>query len=259
MPAPVRSTLPADSRQAPVLGSWRDGRFDFTSPGAREAWHRSAFAQGIDPESWHLGAEVDDKTHQLIAADLAGPTPPFYRGPDGRPRFGNLKTIERSTLRDIRARSFDGKSMTEIEAAYAGGKLPGEDEAVGHLLGRGPTAAVSSSFHSSANTYGNQVIIKHADGTYTQYAHMEPALDKEGKPLKDKNGNDRKILREKDKVKAGQQIGSVGRTGNVGDPTETDMQKQPDTHLHFEVRYGDTGKNPSKRVTIHPAYCLPIE
>ncbi|MFD4414763.1 peptidoglycan DD-metalloendopeptidase family protein [Streptomyces sp. NPDC058467] len=56
--------------------------------------------------------------------------------------------------------------------------------------------------------YGNQVVIQHADGQYSQYAHMSALSVSAGQT-----------------VTAGQQIGLSGATGNVTGP-----------HLHFEVR-----------------------
>ncbi|MFK0119737.1 LysM peptidoglycan-binding domain-containing M23 family metallopeptidase [Streptomyces sp. NPDC090994] len=56
--------------------------------------------------------------------------------------------------------------------------------------------------------YGNQVVIKLADGTYAQYAHLSSLSVSSG-----------------DSVTAGQQIGLSGATGNVTGP-----------HLHFEIR-----------------------
>ena len=62
-----------------------------------------------------------------------------------------------------------------------------------------------------AGTYGNQVIIRHDDGMYSQYAHLaKTPLVKAGQ-----------------KVSGGQQIGVSGATGNVTGP-----------HLHFEIRTG---------------------
>ena len=58
--------------------------------------------------------------------------------------------------------------------------------------------------------YGNQVVIRHADGKYTQYAHLSS--------LKVSSGQS---------VRSGQDIGLSGATGNVTGP-----------HLHFEVRTG---------------------
>ncbi|MFE4696221.1 peptidoglycan DD-metalloendopeptidase family protein [Streptomyces sp. NPDC056738] len=56
--------------------------------------------------------------------------------------------------------------------------------------------------------YGNQVVIQHADGKYSQYAHMSSLSVSAGQT-----------------VTPGQQIGLSGATGNVTGP-----------HLHFEIR-----------------------
>ncbi|MFF8387735.1 peptidoglycan DD-metalloendopeptidase family protein [Streptomyces kanasensis] len=71
----------------------------------------------------------------------------------------------------------------------------------------GPGNVVSA---SRVNAYGRQVIIRHADGMYTQYAHMSELKVSAG-----------------DTVKGGQVIGLSGADGNVSGP-----------HLHFEVRTG---------------------
>ncbi|MET8136772.1 peptidoglycan DD-metalloendopeptidase family protein [Streptomyces sp. NPDC005251] len=56
--------------------------------------------------------------------------------------------------------------------------------------------------------YGNQVVIQHADGKYSQYAHMSSLSVSAGQT-----------------VTEGQQLGLSGATGNVTGP-----------HLHFEIR-----------------------
>jgi murein DD-endopeptidase MepM/ murein hydrolase activator NlpD len=58
--------------------------------------------------------------------------------------------------------------------------------------------------------YGNRVVIKHADGKYSQYAHLSSLSVSAGQS-----------------VSSDQQIGLSGATGNVTGP-----------HLHFEVRTG---------------------
>ncbi|MFF1920783.1 peptidoglycan DD-metalloendopeptidase family protein [Streptomyces sp. NPDC058221] len=58
--------------------------------------------------------------------------------------------------------------------------------------------------------YGNEVVIKHADGHYSQYGHMSSLSVSAGQA-----------------VTAGQQVGLSGATGNATGP-----------HLHFEVRTG---------------------
>ncbi|MET7686790.1 transglycosylase family protein [Streptomyces sp. NPDC005483] len=59
-------------------------------------------------------------------------------------------------------------------------------------------------------SFGYQVVIRHADGRYTQYAHLSAISVKAGQS-----------------VGAGQRIGRSGSTGNSSGP-----------HLHFEVRTG---------------------
>jgi len=59
-------------------------------------------------------------------------------------------------------------------------------------------------------SYGNEIVIKHAPGVYTQYAHLSSINVKVGA-----------------KVSTGRMIGLSGSTGNTTGP-----------HLHFEVRTG---------------------
>ncbi|MFD7444921.1 peptidoglycan DD-metalloendopeptidase family protein [Streptomyces sp. NPDC059909] len=59
-----------------------------------------------------------------------------------------------------------------------------------------------------AGAYGNQVVIRHNDGTYSQYAHLSSLAVSSG-----------------ESVSGGQQIGLSGSTGNSTGP-----------HLHFEIR-----------------------
>ncbi|EFL28935.1 putative M23 peptidase domain protein [Streptomyces himastatinicus ATCC 53653] len=61
-----------------------------------------------------------------------------------------------------------------------------------------------------ADAYGYEVIIRHADGKYSQYAHLSQLSVRAGQG-----------------VNVGQQVGRSGSTGNTTGP-----------HLHFEVRTG---------------------
>jgi len=84
--------------------------------------------------------------------------------------------------------------------------------------------------------YGNVVYIDHDDGLSTRYAHLDRIDVKVG-----------------DIVETGQQIGAMGRTGNV--TTEP-------THLHFEVRKireGATGVRNIDTVDVNPNEVLPID
>ncbi|MFI5805182.1 peptidoglycan DD-metalloendopeptidase family protein [Streptomyces sp. NPDC051561] len=71
----------------------------------------------------------------------------------------------------------------------------------------GPGTVVSAGW---GGAYGNEVVIRHSDGHYSQYAHLS-ALN----------------VRSGQSVSGGQQIGYSGSTGNSSGP-----------HLHFEIRTG---------------------
>jgi murein DD-endopeptidase MepM/ murein hydrolase activator NlpD len=66
--------------------------------------------------------------------------------------------------------------------------------------------------------FGNMILIRHADGWVTAYAHNESLTVKKG-----------------DTVKRGQMIARVGQTGNVTSP-----------QLHFEIRKGTQAQDPMK-------------
>ncbi len=79
----------------------------------------------------------------------------------------------------------------------------------GEVIFAGPDE--ESIYSPWANYYGNLVVIKHADGLFTLYAHLSKI--------------DVQVNQE---VLAGDKIGEVGSTGvAIG------------SHLHFEVRYGN--------------------
>ncbi|MFJ6440547.1 peptidoglycan DD-metalloendopeptidase family protein [Streptomyces sp. NPDC091649] len=75
------------------------------------------------------------------------------------------------------------------------------------VLSIGPGTVVSAGWSGS---YGNEVVIQHEDGMYSQYAHQSSLNVSVGQT-----------------VTGGQQIGLSGSTGNSTGP-----------HLHFEVRTG---------------------
>jgi RHS repeat-associated protein len=83
-----------------------------------------------------------------------------------------------------------------------------------------------------SKTYGNQVVINHGDGVYTQSAHLDSTTVKPG-----------------DAVKAGDEIGTVGRTGNT--------PKAGDSHLHFEVRMNSPAPRSAGGTVVDPLKQLP--
>jgi murein DD-endopeptidase MepM/ murein hydrolase activator NlpD len=70
--------------------------------------------------------------------------------------------------------------------------------------------------------FGNLILLKHAEGWTTAYAHTDKTLVKRGTH-----------------VKRGEKIGTVGKTGGVSKP-----------QLHFEVRKGARAIDPKKELAI---------
>ncbi len=71
-------------------------------------------------------------------------------------------------------------------------------------------------FSGAMRGYGKLILVRHKDNMFTAYAH-----------------NSRNKVKKGQKVRQGQVIGKVGRTGRATGP-----------HLHFEIRHGQTARNP---------------
>lgn len=80
---------------------------------------------------------------------------------------------------------------------------------------------------NQVQTFGNLVLIKHADGWVTAYAHLSSIN-----------------VKMRQQVKQGEQIGAVGQTGGVTEP-----------QLHFEMRYAPSVKDKAK--PVDPNLVLP--
>ena len=123
-----------------------------------------------------------------------------------------------------------GKSKSNITTGYGryswGGNHTGVDFAISAgtpiLAVKAGTVVTSTALRRSNGTYksyGEYVVIDHHDGTMTLYAHMSPGT---------------RLVSVNDTVYQGQQIGSVGQTGNA-----------TGNHLHFEVRINGRPVNPT--------------
>jgi murein DD-endopeptidase MepM/ murein hydrolase activator NlpD len=92
-----------------------------------------------------------------------------------------------------------------------------------------PVAAVDAGIVAYAGNelrgYGNLILVKHASGWITAYAHCDELLVKRG-----------------DKVNRGQVIAKVGATGGVGEP-----------QLHFELRRGKRAVDPREFLAPAPS------
>ncbi|WP_329158641.1 transglycosylase family protein [Streptomyces sp. NBC_01717] len=107
-------------------------------------------------------------------------------------------------------------SATHVGTAYhqAGSWASGYHTGVDFPVPTGTSAkAVASGTVVSAGwagAYGYEIVIRHSDGKYSQYAHLSALLVREGQH-----------------VSGGRRIARSGSTGNVTGP-----------HLHFEIRTG---------------------
>jgi murein DD-endopeptidase MepM/ murein hydrolase activator NlpD len=80
----------------------------------------------------------------------------------------------------------------------------------------GAAAAGTVIYAGEQSGYGSIIILRHADGLVTLYAHCSALLVEEGR-----------------EVRHGEAIAKVGQTGRTSGP-----------HLHFEVREGTRPRNP---------------
>ncbi len=115
--------------------------------------------------------------------------------------FGAKSTGQRNDGLDIRAaQGTPVLSAADGEVAYAGNQVP---------------------------SYGNLVLVRHADGWVTAYAHLSSIN-----------------VKMRQAVRQGEQLGAVGATGGTTEPK-----------LHFEMRYAPTVKDKAK--PIDPGLVLP--
>lgn len=101
----------------------------------------------------------------------------------------------------------------------------------GEVIGIEKAKSDEQSISTAMLPFGNYVVIKHNDSTYSLYAHLKPGSI---------------IVKEGQKVKAGQKIGAVGNSGNSTEP-----------HLHFQL----TRFNPEfmKVLGFGPVISKPLE
>lgn len=85
-----------------------------------------------------------------------------------------------------------------------------------------------------SGTFGDQIVVYHGNGVFTQYAHLKHRSAR---------------VRPGNRVTAGQAIAQVGRTGNT--------PRLGDSHLHFEVRIGSSAPASAGGHTRDPLEYLP--
>jgi murein DD-endopeptidase MepM/ murein hydrolase activator NlpD len=171
-----------------------------------------------------LGAEDSgsaEKSTEAAPSKVAEPSTPKATAPAEKPAAATeetaAKTAEPGTSESIGsgwAAPVENPNVTTpyraSGASWSSGYHTGSDfQAASGTSVRsiGPGTVVSAGWSGS---YGNEVVIQHSDGMYSQYAHLSSLEVSAGQT-----------------VTGGQQLGLSGSTGNSTGP-----------HLHFEVRTG---------------------
>jgi murein DD-endopeptidase MepM/ murein hydrolase activator NlpD len=90
-----------------------------------------------------------------------------------------------------------------------------------------------------SKTYGNQIVIEHPDGFYTQYGHLSRTDVVPGMA-----------------VRAGDPIGLSGTSGNL--PRDKNGEVTADPHVHFEVRRGSMQPHSTGGQVVNPIDFLPM-
>ncbi|MFJ6572761.1 peptidoglycan DD-metalloendopeptidase family protein [Streptomyces sp. NPDC091292] len=238
--AAARKAEAAQSAETPTVTTYTVKPGDYLSKIAQEqsvsgGWHQlyedNREAVGENPSLIHPGLQL---TIGGTAADAPAADPSSASSSDdtAAPSTDPAPAAPSAPSDDTAAPADQGAS-TSTDTAGSGYTLPVDGGAVGtpyHQSGSmwssgyhtgvdfvvptgttiksvGPGTVVSAGW---GGAYGNQVVVQHTDGQYSQYAHLSQLSVSAGQT-----------------VAGGQQLGLSGATGNVTGP-----------HLHFEIRTG---------------------
>ncbi|MET8163908.1 LysM peptidoglycan-binding domain-containing M23 family metallopeptidase [Streptomyces sp. NPDC005329] len=203
------------------------------SGGWQKLYQDNRQAVGSDPSLIHPGLKLS--LGKKAATSTAGGTGSSSGSSSSKSKASGTKSSPSSSSSSSSSGSSSSKAVTQVAESGTGTSsgytLPVAGATVGtayHTAG----SMWSSGYHTGTDfvvptgtslkavgagtvvsagwggAYGNQVVIKLADGYYAQYAHLSQLSVSAGQS-----------------VTAGQQVGLSGATGNVTGP-----------HLHFEIR-----------------------
>ncbi|MEU8523008.1 LysM peptidoglycan-binding domain-containing M23 family metallopeptidase [Streptomyces sp. NPDC048577] len=171
-----------------------------------------------------LGAKSTAKAPAPKAAAKAAPKAAAKKSSAGSAETRGTRSAERTAVEAAPAAPQSSRASSSGWVAPVGGGISTPYRASGSMWSSGYHTGVD--FIASSGTsvkavgpgtvysagwsgaYGNEVVIRHADGTYSQYAHLSSLSVSAGQT-----------------VTGGQQVGLSGSTGNSTGP-----------HLHFEIR-----------------------
>ncbi|MEU9417514.1 M23 family metallopeptidase [Streptomyces sp. NPDC051000] len=170
-------------------------------------------------------AESQQRAADITAAKAQAEADAKQRAAESK-RLAEAKEKAEREAAERAAREAERKRLNTFVAPVDGSYVSTQYHAGGGMWSSGSHTGID--FHAASGTsvhavgagtvveagnggaYGNNVVIKHNDGTYTQYGHMSSLDVSVGQ-----------------QVTPGQQIGLSGSTGNSSGP-----------HLHFEARTG---------------------
>ncbi|MGP4113966.1 M23 family metallopeptidase [Streptomyces sp. 4N509B] len=201
-----------------VAGGAQAAQADTYTVVAGDTLSRIAKAQDVDG-GWRA---LYDANRDLVGdnPNLIRPGQELVLTTDGAADTAGSAAAPQDTAADSAAETSTGYTAPVAAAASTGYGVAGSLWSSGYHTGTDFSAASGTPVVSIAagevvkagdgGAYGNEIVILHADGHYSQYAHLSSISVSVGQ-----------------QVGSGDQIGLVGTTGNSTGP-----------HLHFEVRTG---------------------
>lgn len=167
--------------------------------------------------------QVESSTEPQVANAPPGSAPPSSTPPAAEPAVPQQETV----LPPRSGRTFSWPVRGRVLSTF-GPKADGLHNDGINIAARAGAPVVAAEngvvvyAGSELKGFGNLLLVRHADGWMTAYAHLDKTLVKKGQ-----------------KVTRGQAIGTVGSTGAVNQP-----------QLHFEIRKGTQAVDPAKFLSV---------